>query len=138
LPAYHSFKIDLILQMEKIVREGSAKTPLVILDPEKGTISLEGRSILEDTFSFYEPILKWIADYTKLPQDTTINISLDYFNSTSARILLILFQTVKEIKKAGNKLTINWYYDVNDENIKESGMDFASLVKEEFNFIPKE
>jgi hypothetical protein len=124
--------------MEKIVRQGTAKTPLIILDAEKGIISLEGRSILEDTFAFYEPILKWITDYIKVPQDTTVNISLDYFNSTSARILLILFQSVKEIKKAGNKLIINWYYDVNDENIKESGIDFASLVKEEFNFIPKE
>lgn len=124
--------------MEKIFRQGTSKAPKVILDPENGIISLEGRSILEDTISFYEPILKWIADYVSSPKDTTINIAFDYFNSTSARILLILLQTSQKIKKSGFKLTINWYYDENDENIRESGMDFASLVKENFNFILKQ
>ena len=121
--------------MEKIVRQGTAKSPRVILDADEGIISLEGRSILEDTFSFYEPIIKWLDEYIHCAKDTTISIAFDYFNSTSARVLLILFQTAQEIKKSGNKLVINWYYDENDENIKESGMDFASLVKEQFNFI---
>jgi hypothetical protein len=123
--------------MEKIIRHGTTKTPQVILDPEQGIISLEGRSILEDTISFYDPILSWLNEYTDYPKDTTINISFDYFNSTSARILLIILQTAQKIKKSGNKLIINWYYDENDENIRESGMDFASLVKEQFNFILK-
>jgi hypothetical protein len=123
--------------MEKVVRQGTTKTPQVILDPEQGIISLEGRSILEDTISFYDPILSWLVEYTNSPKDTTINIAFDYFNSTSARILLIIFQTAQKIKISGNNLVINWYYDENDENIKESGMDFASLVKENFNFIPK-
>ena len=123
--------------MEKIFRQGTSKTPQVTLDPEKGTISLEGRSILEDTISFYDPILKWLNEFIAVPHDITINISFEYFNSTSARILLMILQTAKEIKKNGKILIINWYYDENDENIKESGADFASLVKEEFNFIPK-
>ena len=123
--------------MDKIFRQGTSKTPQVLLDPEKGLISLEGRSILEDTISFYDPILKWLNEFITLPRDITINISFDYFNSTSARILLMLLQTAQGIKKHGNNLTINWYYDENDENIRESGNDFASLVKEEFNFIPK-
>ena len=46
--------------MEKVVKQGTTKTPQVILDPEKGIISLEGRSILEDTISFYDPILNWL------------------------------------------------------------------------------
>ena len=121
--------------MEKIVRQGTANTPQVLLDPENGIISLEGRSILEDTFSFYEPLIKWLDEYIKSPKDTTVSIAFDYFNSTSARVLLILFQTAQNVKKSGNKLVINWYYAENDENIKESGMDFASLVKEKFNFI---
>jgi len=123
--------------MEKIVRQGTSKAPQVILDPENGIISLAGRSILEDTISFYDPIINWLIEYITFPKDTTINIAFEYFNSTSARILLILLQTTQQIKKSGYRLTINWYYDENDENIKESGMDFASLVKEEFNFILK-
>ena len=123
--------------MEKIVRPGSRKSPLVILDSEKGIITLEGRSILEDTISFYEPILNWIKEYINSPQDTTVNIAFDYFNSTSARILLLLLQSVQQIKSSGKTLIINWYYAENDENIKESGMDFAALVKETFNFIIK-
>ncbi len=123
--------------MEKLFRAGTSKTPQVILDPEKGTISLEGRSILEDTISFYDPILLWLNEFIAVPNDITINISFEYFNSTSARILLMILQTAKQIKKQGKILIINWYYDENDDNIKESGSDFASLVKEEFNFILK-
>jgi hypothetical protein len=124
--------------MEKIVRQGTTKTPTVILDPDKGIISLEGRSILEDTISFYDPILKWLKDYIEVPRDITVSVSFDYFNSTSARILLMILQTAQEVKKSGKSLTINWYYDANDENIRESGSDFASLVHEPFNFIIKE
>jgi len=123
--------------MEKVVKQGTTKTPQVILDPEKGIISLEGRSILEDTISFYDPILNWLKEYVEESHDITINVSFDYFNSTSARILLMLMQTAQGIKKKGKILTINWYYDENDENIRESGTDFASLVHEEFNFICK-
>jgi hypothetical protein len=124
--------------MEKVIRQGTSKTPLVILNPEDGIITLEGRSILEDTISFYDPILSWLAEYVIKPKETTtLNISFDYFNSTSARILLIILQTIQQVRKHGNNLVINWYFDENDENIRESGTDFASLVKENFNFIAK-
>lgn len=123
--------------MEKLIKPGTSKTPHLKLDPQTGNLSFEGRSILEDTVSFYEPVMIWLNEYIKQPVDTTLNIAFDYFNSTSARMLLIILQTLQQVKKSGKTLSVNWIYDQNDDNIRESGQDFESLVKEKFNFIPK-
>jgi hypothetical protein len=51
--------------MEKLVTEGGKKTPTIYFDPDKRELRFEGRSIPEDTISFYEPILKWIENMLK-------------------------------------------------------------------------
>ena len=49
-----------------------------------GEIVLSGNSILEDPKVFFEPLLNWIDDYLKQPEECTIiNLKLEYVDTAS-------------------------------------------------------
>ena len=108
------------------------------MNAEKGLIEIEGASFLEDNMSFYAPILEWVNEYINDPKDTTVNIELSYFNSSAAKLLLTIFKTIGVIRKKNFQLTVNWKYSEDDEDIRDSGLDFAKLSRIPFNMIEKD
>lgn len=110
-------------------------TPEIILDPV-GIIRIRGRSIHENAADFFKPVEDWISSYVLSPADiTSVDISLDYFNSASAKILINLLQKVTHVTLRHKKFVINWYYEDGDEDILERGEYFASVLDVPFNFI---
>ncbi|MBP5367176.1 MAG: DUF1987 domain-containing protein [Bacteroidales bacterium] len=123
--------------METIKLTGNMKTPSVLLDPDTGVLELSGRSIPENTESLYKPLLEWVEEYVKNPQPrTTVNIKFEYFNSSSAKYLIRFLEYVTQLKKQGNVLIINWYYD--DDELYEYGQDYQDVLEMKFNFIPSQ
>lgn len=115
--------------------EGGRLRPTAYFSSEKGILNLEGRSLLEFAEDVFEPMNKWFEEYLKNPrEETTINISLEYFNSSTAKALVRFLIISKKLNKK-NKLTINFYYD--DENVLEYGKDFSEVIDIPFNFIQK-
>ncbi|MBO4372259.1 MAG: DUF1987 domain-containing protein [Bacteroidales bacterium] len=120
--------------METIKITGNMKTPTVLLDPENGILELAGRSIPENTESLYKPLLEWVEEYVQNPQPTTtVNIKFEYFNSSSAKYLIRFLEYVTAIKKNGNNLVINWFYD--DDELFEYGQDYQDVLEIKFNFV---
>jgi len=130
---FFSFQIN-VLMIESIFK----KRPHLLLDKDKGIIELKGSSIMEDAPVFYEPIMEWVFEYIKDPKDTLVNIDLEYFNSASAKILHILIKTLSTIERSGYTLTVNWYFEEDDEDIRSCGHDFSLLSKVKFNLMMKE
>jgi len=112
-------------------------SPALFLDAGKGLFNLTGSSFLEDSVSFYTPVMNWIGEFCQDPKDLTVNVELTYFNSSAAKIILTAIKELKSIQKKGFKLTINWVYTDDDEDIRDSGHDFAKLAGLEFNMIEK-
>jgi hypothetical protein len=123
--------------MEKLVIKKTNNSPSILMDPVKGLIEFKGSSFLEDSVSFYIPVMDWIDEYVANPMDTTINCELTYFNSSAAKILITAFKSFKIIKKSNQKLIINWSYTDDDEDIRDSGLDFSKLTGLDFNMIEK-
>lgn len=124
--------------MENINLPSSPKTPAIIFDASTGILELSGRSIMEMPLSFFQPIIDWMDEYAKQPQATTIlQFNLNYFNTASTKCLLELLRRAKQLNQSGNKVTIKWYYEVEDEDMLESGEDFSSLLAFPFEFIEK-
>jgi len=112
-------------------------TPEVILDP-KGIIKLTGRLIPENAEDFFNPIEEWINEYFKSPADiTTVEIRLEYINSTGTRYLLDIIHKITHIhlQKNTKKFIINWYYKVEDEDMLEKGRFFSYDLAIPFNYI---
>jgi len=122
--------------MESISIEGTPKTPTVNFDASTGVIEIKGRSIPENSIEFYRPIVEWLEDYSKEPQNiTTVNIQLEYFNTSSSKCILDVFKKLEAIKKARNEVVINWYYEEDDEDMLEAGEDYESIIRIPFKMI---
>ncbi|TAG05244.1 MAG: DUF1987 domain-containing protein [Cytophagia bacterium] len=111
--------------------------PRISLDAETGIINIEGESYHEYTLEFFEPIFKWLGDYTEVPnKKIELNFRMSYFNTSSSRRFLEIMNLLEEYEAEKNgRVVVNWYYEKNDLDMLESGEEYAEDVKLEFNLI---
>jgi hypothetical protein len=122
--------------MEDIRIEGTPKTPTVNFINNEGLLEIKGRSIPENSIEFYKPLISWIESYAQGPKDSTnINIQLEYFNTSSSKCILDLF---KKLEAINNNITINWYYEEDDEDMLEAGEDYEAIINIPFKMIEVE
>jgi len=96
---------------------------------EDGTLEIEGRSITEDVFSFWQPLVDWMAVYAKSPAPkTNLTIYLEYSNSSTNKYLNELFRKLEEVHKKGKQVSIVWRYEEDDESIYTLGQDLETLT----------
>ncbi len=125
----------MLFKMNVIRQEQTRSSPEVILDPA-GFIKFKGRSILEDSACFYEPIVEWLDEYVTMPAaQTVVDIELEYFNSATAKFIITIIQRLSTVTFRNRKLKVNWYYEEGDEDILERGEYIASVLEVDFNFI---
>lgn len=114
-------------------------TPSVILDKDNNQFELAGRSLPEDANEFYAPILDWAKYYIQRPNPITeLDVKLDYYNSASARQILDLIIEFTQVIEHNAVLRINWYYETEDELMKEAGEELSNLAGQSFKFIEVE
>lgn len=111
------------------------KTPAIKFDWEVGTLSIEGKSLVENAYDFYKPLLDELKEYCKKPcRQTIINIKLEYFNTSSSKSILDVLRKVEDIKSS-SKIKVNWYYEKCDDDMLEVGEDYQSIIKIPFTMI---
>jgi hypothetical protein len=121
--------------MENFEIKATTRTPEVIFHSD-GNLKIKGRSIPEDAGLFYNHLYSWIFKYCLSPQpETIINLELEYMNSGSAKSVLQILRELTNVIQNGNKLKINWYYELGDEDMLEKGEYFESILKLPFNYI---
>jgi len=123
--------------MEPILIEGTPKTPTVKFNAEEGQVEIKGRSIPENSIDFYKPLIEWLEEYAKeAKEQTTVNIQLEYFNTSSSKCILDVFKKLEAIQKQPkNEVVINWYYEEDDEDMLEAGEDYESIIRVPFKMI---
>ncbi len=121
--------------MEELKFAPTKTTPEIFLNPE-GIIRIRGRSIHENAADFFSPVEEWVSEYVKSPANvTSVELSLEYFNSASAKIFISLLQKITYVTLRHKKYVINWYYEDGDEDILERGEYFAAILDVPVNFI---
>lgn len=110
-------------------------TPKITFDPDNNIFEISGKSSPADVRGFYNPVLDWITEYCKTPNPSNVfDIKLQYFNTASAKLLLIIFQRLEEFLNP-DEVQINWYHPSDDEELEEAGEDFAEIVNIQFDII---
>ncbi|HOP03196.1 MAG TPA: DUF1987 domain-containing protein [Tenuifilaceae bacterium] len=122
--------------MEVLSIKGTQETPEVMFDKQSGVFSISGKSLPEDVKEFYNPLIEWIENYSNEPNpETNLKVKMEYFNTASSKMLLEIFEHFKNMHDAGNKVTVDWYYQEDDEDMQDAGEDYADIVELPFNFI---
>ncbi len=105
-------------------------TPYICFDAENKIFEIKGNSLPEDSFKFFEPVFDWINEYAKDPNDSShIVCKLEYFNSSSAKMLYELFFEFEQISETGKQVKVTWYYEPGDKLIEEKGLEYKSLLE---------
>jgi len=125
--------------MEKLDIKPGKHTPEIVYDPDENTLAISGSSLPENVHDFYKPIIQWLNDYENnldsIKKPLKISVRFAYYNSGSMRYIAEIFIKIANISKKGLKTLVNWYYEKEDELLKEAGEDLAELVGLDFNFI---
>jgi SiaC family regulatory phosphoprotein len=121
--------------MENLIIKGTDDTPDIKFLKEENVISISGMSMPEDVKAFYKPIVKWLEDYFKNPNENSIvNFNLTYFNTASSKMILDILYIFKKAINNGYKVNITWSYDEDDEEMLETGQDYTEIVDIPMNF----
>lgn len=119
--------------MTTMTLKATSETPAVILDSSKGLLEFSGRSLPEDTTTFYKPILGWVEEYIANPSSQTeIAIKLEYFNTATSKVLLNMLTKFNST----TNVTVHWFHYEEDEDMLESGKEFEELVRLPFAYHP--
>jgi hypothetical protein len=120
--------------MKNIRIEATERSPNVDFNFVDGKLAMGGESYPEDASAFFGPIVQAIRDFIgSLGSGKEVVFDLDfaYFNSSSAKALMNIFQLLEEAGEKGIKISINWHYQDGDDTMEEFGEDFA----EDMEFI---
>lgn len=120
--------------MEVIVIESTPKTPSIKFDSKQGKLEIKGRSIPENSVEFYKPLVESLERYSSSPAaPTQVDIQLEYFNTASSKCILDVLKRLESIHRSGNQVIINWFYEEDDEDMREAGEDYQAIVNLTFN-----
>ncbi len=116
--------------MEPLVFTGSKMTPHILFDKIQDKFIIHGTSRPENPPEFYKPVFDWIKEYLSSPNEKTIlDVQFDYFNTSTSKILLDLFELFEKHSINGTDIHINWFYKDDDEEMMEAGEELLNLVK---------
>lgn len=124
--------------MKPLIINATEDTPKIYFNKEEGVFEISKSSLPENAVDFYEPIISWLKDYRKAPNEKTIfDLSLEYLNTASSKQLFEVIMAISRISEVASVL-IRWHYDVIDEDMLGLGIRFSHLVKTKFEFIEYE
>lgn len=122
--------------MNPLIINGSSVTPSVILDHASGKFEISGRSLPPDSVKFYNPVCRWFEEYKSLAIDhVTLDIRLDYFDTSSSKCLFDIFKLLKDMMDGGSTVMVNWYYVEGDYDMKERGEEYQTIAELPFTAI---
>ena len=113
--------------MGPIKVEASERTPEIDFDFAANKFAIRGESYPEDVSAFYGEILDKLEDHLGdlSAGDVEFHFELIYFNSSTAKVLMSLFETLDECAENGAAVKIVWNYEEDDDNMQELGEEFA-------------
>jgi len=120
--------------MENLNMPATAQTPAIYFDEETQTLNIIGECYPENITKFSSPLFSWLNAYLMVleTQVFTVNIELVYFNSSSSKMLLDLFDCLQNAVVENQKnIVVNWIYDSENESALEYGEEF----KEDLNTL---
>lgn len=115
------------MTMDRLRIAATGRSPEVDFDFDSGVLRLKGESYPDDVAAFFGPVLGALRSYLaeSTPQPIRFDMELMYFNSSSAKALMNVFQMLEGAAKQGRPVVVNWYHEPDDEAMQELGEDFS-------------
>jgi hypothetical protein len=112
--------------MEPLHIDATKSTPAVCFREDTHILEITGESYPENAAAFYGPIFDWLLRFLQngLPRSLIVDIMLVYFNSSTSKILMNLFDSFEDAAENGWQILVNWRYHEDNETALECGEEF--------------
>ncbi len=119
--------------------EKTQKTPEIFFDADKGFFKIHGAIFPENSAKFFAPLFNYAQEYLSNPKpESTLELFIYYFNTSSSK-QIYEFIKLFDSNKNKTKVTVNWLFDEDDEDMEETGEEYNTFFTElPFNFQPQE
>ncbi|WP_243546232.1 DUF1987 domain-containing protein [Pseudodesulfovibrio tunisiensis] len=124
--------------MTKYTVQGTKSSPFIDFDPTSGVFEIRGESYPENCSRFYTPMFDWLASYMdSAPRTRTeLNMEVIYFNSSTSKVFMDLFDMLDNEAAKGRNIVVNWRYHEENEIAQECGEEFMEDVSNvRFNLV---
>lgn len=122
--------------MKDLVIKGNKQNPDLIFSATSGELKVSGQSLPENATLLYQPVLEWIAEYSKAPAKRTVfSLKMKYYNTASSKMFFSIIKSLNVLYKAGSDIEIEWFYQDDDEDMLDAGEYFRDLVDIPFKFL---
>jgi hypothetical protein len=116
--------------------EPTLTTPKIVFNAETGEISVIGSAIMDNAEAFFAPFIAKVEEYAKVPKENTVlNLNLKAINVAASKRILFLLFCLQEFKSEKYSVTVNWFFNEENEDIRDLGEDYNFMVNLNFNFI---
>ncbi len=122
--------------MTRLNIPATEKTPSIQFDPDNNFFQIKGISLPAEAEEFYSPVLEWIKKYvTMAHKNTKFIVDLQYFNISSSKQILHIFNQLKSLVELEKDVLVEWHYDNEEEDLLEMGQDYEFMVGIPFKYI---
>ncbi|SCA54764.1 conserved hypothetical protein [Candidatus Terasakiella magnetica] len=125
--------------MENVKIAATERSPEIEFDFDSNVFTMRGESYPEDVNEFFGPLMERLESHFEDQDASEIKFTFEliYFNSSTAKILMGLFDLFDETAEAGNKVLVEWRFEEDDDNMEELGEEYGEDL-EFAEFILKE
>jgi len=113
--------------MDPIVIAATKRGPEINFDFPANTFLIKGESYPEDVDGFYGGLMDALDQHLSAQSGAQVRLDIElvYFNSSTAKVLMELFEMMDGAAERGNGVLITWLYEEDDDNMEELGTEFA-------------
>ena len=124
--------------MSSLFIEATKSTPEIKF--KYNILTIRGQSYPENAVSFYAPIFSWLDEYLDILGETEASFVFDllYMNTSSSKCIMDILDKLQDAYNHGRKVSVEWYYDPENESLLECAEEFKEDIDFPFNIIPTE
>lgn len=113
-------------------------TPEVLINSDDHILLIKGRSSPENSVAFYDQVKRGINNYFENEQHLEVHFMFEYFNTSSSKSIFEVIKLLKKHKSVGKSVQFNWVYESYDDDMMETGEDYADLLSVNMNMVEVE
>ncbi len=131
--------------MKSYFVNGTTVSPTVDFNIDTRVLEISGYSRPENVRDFYYPIIQWLDELNlSLANNKSLNLNSEpfsfkfkfvYFNSSSAKFIYDIIIMLNGFQKDGFPLKIYWYYDADDDELREAGEELSDMANVPFYYV---
>ncbi len=122
--------------MTNLIIAETKTTPSINFDAQTGVLNITGESYPDSAMQFYQQVIDWLNQYiANSTQPITFNFKFSYFNTSTSKCILDMLSLLEAAHAKGRKVEVIWHYREDDEDMQESGEEFAQDINVPFSLV---